>query len=335
MSSLYTWYPQVVWDVENGEDVDLSSMEAACEEIHEAMAGWGTDENTLTSVLGSKSAEDRYIISKQYVEMYEKSLYDEVDDETGGDYGKAIKLLALGSPEAEAKMVERALKGIGAHEKHLIPLIVGRSNPDLMLLKRAYFELFGSDMVGDLSENLDGDFEKLIVMCAQGIEDNYDPEDTHTEDRVIEDTDAFYEAGQGSWGTDENQFFSILVNSPALHLQAINAAYVDKYGYSLKKAGEKEMGGHAEDAVLYLIGIKMYETAETLATGIKMTTKGIGTDEVGLMNYIIRLSVFPRLFQAVMAAHEELFEKTIEERIEDEVGGDLKDLLLLLVEKSK
>ena len=197
MSSLYTWYPQIVWDVENGEDVDLSSMEAACEEIHGAMEGWGTDENTLTDVLGSKSAEDRYIISKQYAEMYETSLYDELGDETGGDYGKAIKLLALSPPEAEAKMVQRALKGFGAREQHLIPLIVARSNPDITLLKRAYFEMYGSDMVSDLSENLSGDLQKLLVMCAQGIEDNYDPDDTHTEDRVMEDTDAFYEAGQG------------------------------------------------------------------------------------------------------------------------------------------
>ena len=114
-------------------------------------------------------------------------------------------------------------------------------------------------------------------------------------------------------------------------MQAINEAYVDKYGYSLKKAAEKEMGGDAEDAVLYLIGIKLAKTAETLATGIKMTTKGFGTDEIGLMNYIIRLSVFPRLFEAVKEAHVELFEKSLEDRVEDEVGGDFKDLLLLLM----
>ena len=118
-------------------------------------------------------------------------------------------------------------------------------------------------------------------------------------------------------------------------MQAINNAYVDKYGYNLKKAAEKELGDETEDAVLYLIGIKLGETSETLATQIKNTTKGLGSDEVGLMNFVIRLSVFPELFRAVMASHEELFEKTIEDRIDDEIGGDLKDLLLLLVEKSK
>lgn len=335
MTSLYTWFPQIVWDVENGEEPDIGSVEAACEELHEAMDGWGTDENTLTSVLGAKSAEERYLISKQYVEMFETPLAEEIDDETRGDYGRAMKLLALNTVDAEAKMIHHAFSGIGTHEKHLIPLIVGRSNLDLMLLKRAYYENYESDLVMSLDDNLSGEFKKLIVMCAQGIEDNYDPEETHTEDKVNEDTDAFYEAGQGSWGTDENEFFKILVNSPAEHLQAINNAYVDKYGYNLKKAAEKELGDETEDAVLYLIGIKLGETSETLATEIKNTTKGLGSDEVGLMNFVIRLSVFPELFRAVMASHEELFEKTIEDRIDDEIGGELKDLLLLLVEKSK
>merc|ERR1719162_2784528 len=204
-----------------------------------------------------------------------------------------------------------------------------------MVLKRSYYEMFESDMVIDLSENLKGELEKLLVMCAQGIEDNFDPEETHTEDRVMEDADAFYEAGQGAWGTDENEFFKVMVNSPAEHLQAVNAVYVDKYGYSMTKAAAKELGGDTEDAVLYLLGIKLNKTEETIAKGIKKTTKGIGTDETGLMNFVLRLSVFPELFCSVMAKHEELFEKTIEDRIEDEIGGDLKDLLLLLCGKSK
>lgn len=336
MTSLWTWYPDIVWEVERGEEPDIGGLEEACEEIHEAMEGWGTDENTLTQVLGSKTAEERYIISKQYPELFEESLYDQIDDETGGDYGRAMKLLALDPVQCEARMVYNAMKGLGAREKHLIPLIVARSNYDMTLLKRAYYEMYEEDMVIALSENLDDDFEKLITMCAQGIEDNYDPEEVHTEDKIMEDVDAFYEAGQGSWGTDDSVFFKLLVDSPSEHLQAMNMAYVEKYGYSITKAVEKETGGDTEDALLFLVGIKLeHKTAQTMAKEIKSTTSGLGADETGLLNLIIRLSVHSNLFQEVLSAHEELFEKTVEDRIEDEIGGDLKDLLLLLVEKCK
>lgn len=289
----------------------------------------------MTQVLGSKTAEERYMIARQYKDLYETSLYDAIDDETSGKYGRAMKILSLAPVEAEARMVRNAMKGYGVREEHLIPLLVGRSNPDMTLLKRTYYEMYENDLVMDLSEELGGDLEKLLVMCAQGIEENYDPEETHTEDRVAEDCEAFYEAGQGAWGTDENVFFKIMVQSPAEHLQAVNDAYVETYGYSMIKAGEKEMKGYAEDAVLFLLGIKLGKTEETLATGVKKTTAGIGADETGMLNYIVRLSCFPELFRAVQATHEELFEKTIEERIDDQIGGDLKDLLLLLVESSK
>jgi len=335
MTSHWTWYPDIVWDVENGEEPEIGGLEEACEELNAAMEGWGTDENTLTEVLGPKTAEERYIISKQYPEMFEKSLYDQIDDETDGVYGRAMKLLSLDPVQCEARMVYNALKGWGAREKHLIPLLVARSNPDITLLKRAYYEMYEEDLVTSLSDNLSDDFEKLIVMCAQGIEDNFDA-DVHTEDKVMEDADAFYEAGQGSWGTDDSVFFKLLVDSPMEHLQAMNMAYVDKYGYSITKAIEKETGGDTEDALLFLVGIKLeHKTAQTMAKEIKSYTKGFGADEAGLLNLIIRLSVMPDFFREVMAEHEEMFEKTIEDRIEDEIGGDLKDLLLLLVAKNK
>lgn len=47
MSSLYTWYPKFLWQLENGEDLDetrdIDSTETSCNELKEAMEGFGTD----------------------------------------------------------------------------------------------------------------------------------------------------------------------------------------------------------------------------------------------------------------------------------------------------
>ena len=94
-------------------------------------------------------------------------------------------------------MVYNGMKGYGVREQHLIPLLIGRSNIDMTLLKRTYFEMYNKDMVTELSDELDGHVKKLIVMCAQGIEDDYDPEKVHTQERVAADCDTFYDAGQG------------------------------------------------------------------------------------------------------------------------------------------
>lgn len=329
MTSQHTFYPEIVWNIENGEEQEIGGMEEACEIIHDSMEGWGTETDGLNEVLGAKNPTQRFIISKQYEEIYGEDLYEEVKDEAGGDYGRALKLLVMNPVDAEAKMVHDAIKGWGAREPHLIPLIVGRSNADLVLLKRAYFNRYENDMVMDLADNLDGDFEKLIVMCAQGLEEDYDP-DVHNEDRIKDDCNELYESGQGSWGTDENTFFKILVTAPSEHLQAVQNAYVDEYGYSLKKIAEKELDGNVEDAIVHLLSLKLGKIPETYAAGIKSTTKGLGTDETGLINYIVRLAGFPALFEQVQAKHIEEYEKSIQTRLEGELSGPLLNLLLIL-----
>lgn len=339
MSSLYTWYPKFLWQLENGEDLDetrdIDSTETSCNELKEAMEGFGTDEGALIETLGSKTPRERYFIIQSYADMFEgESLVDEINDETSGDFGRALKYLALIPSEAEAKMIHNTLHK-GYDKKHLIPILVGRSNPDLTLIKKAYFKMFDVDMIVDLSDKLDGDYKKLMVMCAQGIEENFDPEEVHTEDKVNEDVDAFYEAGQGSWGTDESVFFKILVASPIEHLKAVNDAYAEKYDVTMKREVKKETGGECEDALVYLFGRKLEKCPETIAAEIKACTKGWGCDENGLMNLIIRLSFFPALFDAVREAHENEYEKTIEDRIESELGGNLKKLLLLVMENCR
>ena len=336
MSSEYTWYPQVVWEVDGGDIPDDSEeIESGCREINIAMKGWGADEKALTNVIGSKSAKDRFLISRKFASLYDISLYDKIKKELGGDYARVLKLLSLPSDQAEAKMLNGALKGLGAREHLIYPILCGRSNGDITLLKKAYFKAYDKDLVQELNNNLSGDFKKLMVMCAQGIEEAYDPENTHTEEAAEEDMETYYKAGEGSWGTDENKFFKILCLSPSEHLKAIDVAYTKKYGNTMKKAATKELGGVAEDAAAYLLGIKLGDAAETIASEIKKITKGLGTDEDGLMNFIIRLSVVPDLFRFVMEKHQDLFDKTLEKRISSEVSGDFEAILLKLVETGK
>ena len=44
------------------------------------------------------------------------------------------------------------------------------------------------------------------------------------------------------WGTDEKGLFKLLCASPAEYLEKLNLVYADKYGYTLLKTMEKELG---------------------------------------------------------------------------------------------
>ena len=118
---------------------------------------------------------------------------------------------------------------------------------------------------------------------------------------------------------------------PLFPTLAFFRAYSDKYGYTLLKAMEKELNGLGEKGVrqgtLYWIGMKL-KPYETMAQLIKDACAGFGTDELLLTCCLIR---FQHVMSEVMAAHIELFGKTIHERVKSECGGKYKQLLLQIL----
>lgn len=168
---------------------------------------------------------------------------------------------------------------------------------------------------------------RIVFNCMQAGEEVFDPQ-YHTAEKARDDAEAIYKKGQGKFfGTDEKAIFKILCASPPEHIQNISAAYADKYGYTLYKAMEKELSGNVRDACVYLVGMKM-KPFETIAGLIKKACAGIGTDELLLTTCIIR---YQMVMKDVMAAHIELFGKSVHDRVREECGGKYKTLLLAVL----
>lgn len=167
----------------------------------------------------------------------------------------------------------------------------------------------------------------LIFNAIQAGEEVYDPQ-YHNNDKATEDAEVIYKKGQGKWfGTDERSIFKILCASPPEHIQKISEVYSAKYGYTLLKAMEKELSGNARDGTIFLVGMKM-KPFETMAQLIKSACAGIGTDELLLTSCIIR---YQMVMKDVMAAHIELFGKSVHDRVRSECRGDYKNLLLAVL----
>jgi hypothetical protein len=98
--------------------------------------------------------------------------------------------------------------------------------------------------------------------------------------------------------------------------------------YTLFKAFEKELGGLSESAALFAIGMKL-KPYETVAKLIKKACAGFGTNEFLLTCCIIR---YQGVMTQVDAAHIELFGKSIEDRVKNEVKGKYEKLLVELLQ---
>ncbi|CAJ1934284.1 unnamed protein product [Cylindrotheca closterium] len=305
-----------------GADIDED-----CELLNGATKGFGADADTCIACLGAKDAVARWKLARRYQELYDKPLTKLMKDEFSGDFGRAMKMLAMPIDEAECYMLKKAFEGLGCNVKVIYSILVGRSNDEINRIKKNYFKLYTKDLGKQLASELHGDMERLVFNCFQAGEEPYDPQ-FHTEEKAQEDADEIYEKGQGKFfGTDEKKIFKILCASPPEHIANIDKAYAEKRGYTLSKAIEKELNGNVRDATIHLVGMKT-KPYHSAAAMIKEACKGIGTDELLLTTCIVR---YQYVLKDVMAAHIEEYGKTIHERVKSETSGNYKELLLTVL----
>uniref|UniRef100_A0A7S3VEQ1 Annexin n=1 Tax=Chaetoceros debilis TaxID=122233 RepID=A0A7S3VEQ1_9STRA len=321
-------YPELMFEEDLTPDCGVE-IDDVCEQIKTAVKGWGSDEGGLIDALGSTTPEDRLKIAIRYKDIYDKELKDVLKKETSGDFGQAMKYLSLDPVRAECAMIKDACKGIGSHATLLHTILVGRSNRDMELLKKTYYKYYTKDLTGIISSELGGDNWKLASAGLQAAEEPFDP-DYHTEEKAEEDAEEIWKNGQGKFfGTDETKLFKTVVLSPPKYLRMINEIYADKYGYTLTKAMEEELGGNARRGAVFAIKMRL-KPYEAIAEMVKAACAGIGTDELLLTCCVIR---YQDMMGHVNFAHEEMYGKNLQDRVRDECDGDYKKLLLSLLEK--
>lgn len=319
-------YPSMVHEGSVSRDVAGSDIDDICQTIHEACQGFGTNEKALFKALGSISQENRYKVPVRYEQMFEKKLYDVVKSECGSKpFGKTLQYLSVNPVEAECEMIHAACKGAGTDEFLLVTIIAGRSNKEIDILKKAYFDRFSKDLGSLIASEAGGHFEQLLMSALQGVEEEYD-ESVHDASRIKEDIKKLHDMGLGKIGCDEAAVFKFLVMSPAEYLKKVNIEYAEETGFTLSKALEHELKGDTEAAASFLIGIKT-KPYEEVAKVINKACSGVGTNEALLQATLIR---YQGILDEVKVAHVDMFGKTIGDRIESETRGGYESLLKMI-----
>lgn len=120
-------YPPSTFDVYKKARLHYPlAITAACEEIHKACEGIGTDDKALVKILGPLSPNDRQLVAQRYLELHGQSLRDLIKSETSGDLGNLLQLISFSMPQAEAYILFHAMKGAGTSD-HLLYSVSDRS----------------------------------------------------------------------------------------------------------------------------------------------------------------------------------------------------------------
>ncbi|XP_036372574.1 annexin A5-like [Megalops cyprinoides] len=221
---------------------------------------------------------------------------------------------------ADAEALYKAMKGLGTDEDAILQLLTARSNAQRQQIKAAYKTLHGKDLVDDLKSELGGKFETLIVGLMT----------PPTEYDVTELRNAIKGAG-----TDEKVLIEILASRTPQQVREIIATYKKEYDDDLEEDVTGDTSGHFKRMMVVLLQASRQQgvdegkidsdAQELFAAG----EQKYGTDEDKFITILGNRSAthLKKVFEEYM----KLSGYEIEESIQRETSGSLRDLLLAVV----
>ncbi|KAF6080448.1 annexin A6 [Phyllostomus discolor] len=297
---------------------------------------------------------------------YEKSLYNMIKNDTSGEYKKALLKLCGGdddaagqffpeaaqvayqmwelsavarvelkgtvraandfNPDADAKALRKAMKGLGTDEGTIIDIVTQRSNAQRQQIRQTFKSHFGRDLMADLKSELSGDLARLILGLMMPP-DHYDAKQLK-------------KAMEGA-GTDEKALIEILATRTNAEIQAINEAYKEDYHKSLEDALSSDTSGHFKRILISLAtgnreeGGENRDQAREDAQEIADTSSGgdKASMETRFMTILCTRS-YPHL-RRVFQEFVKMTNYDVEHVIKKEMSGDVRDAFVAIVQSVK
>ncbi|XP_067876820.1 annexin A4-like isoform X2 [Heterodontus francisci] len=294
------------------------------ENLHNAMDGLGTNEDTIIDILTSRNNFQRQKITAAFKSSYDKSLIEELKSELGGNFESVAEGLMLTHGKFDAKELAHAMEGAGTDEHVLIEILATRTNKQIWELDEAYQTENATSLKDALKSENSGDFEELLVSLLKGKRDeNYEVD----ESLAKVDAQGLFAAGEDKWGTDETKFIKVFCRRNFTHLRRVFEEYYQLTNKDIEDTIKDEMSGTFEMGMLALVQY-VKSPASFFATKLYETMLGAGTDDRGLIRIIISRSEVDMI--DIKAEFLKLYGKTLFSFIKDDVGGDYRKILLRL-----
>ncbi|XP_051802063.1 annexin A5b [Acanthochromis polyacanthus] len=235
-----------------------------------------------------------------------------------------VKAGANFNAAADAEVLHKAMKGLGTDEDAILQLLTARSNTQRQGIKDTYKTLFGKDLVDDLKGELGGKFESLIVALMTPP--------------IAYDVTCLRNAIKGA-GTDEKVLVEILASRTPQQVKDIIAAYRQEYDDDLEEDICGDTSGHFKRLLVILLqanrqtGIQEGNIESDAQALFKAGEQKYGTDEQSFVTILGNRSA--EHLRKVFDAYMKMSGYEMEESIQRETSGNLRDLLLAVVKCAK
>ncbi|KAM4621104.1 annexin A5a [Polymixia lowei] len=290
--------------------------------LHKAMKGIGTDEDTILMLLTARSNDQRQQIKAAYKKAHGKDLVSALKSELGGLFEDLIVALMTPSISYDASQLHKALKGAGTNDDVLIEILASRTGEQIKDIIKVYKKECGGKLDKDICGDTSGHYQKLLVILLQGSR-----EEGVDEEKIEKDAKDLYAAGEGKFGTDEEQFITILGSRSTAHLRKVFDAYKKLYGSDIEDTIKGEMTGNLED--LFLAVVKCARSVPAFfAEALYGSMRRAGTDDGTLMRIMVSRSEVDML--DIRACFKKQYGASLYTTIKEDTTGDYQKALLYL-----
>nr|XP_046258367.1 annexin A11a isoform X2 [Scatophagus argus] len=292
------------------------------EVLRKAMKGFGTDEQAIIDLLGSRSNKQRVPLLRSYKTAYGKDLIKDLHSELSGDFRKLVMATLKSPAEFDASELNSAIKGAGTDEACLIEILSSRSNAEIKEINRIYKQDYKKTLENAISGDTSGHFRRLLISLAQG---NRDERETVDISLAKQDAQTLYAAGENKLGTDESKFNAILCARSKPHLRAVFLEYQRMCGRDIEKSISREMSGDLESGMLAVVKC-IKNTPAYFAERLYKAMKGAGTKDRTLIRIMVSRSEIDML--DIRQEYVKNYGKSLYTDISGDTSGDYKKLLL-------
>nr|XP_002131176.3 annexin A13-like [Ciona intestinalis] len=223
-------------------------------QLRKAMAGPGTNDEILIEILCARSNEKINQIRVAYNELFDRSLADDLRDETSGDFKHLLMMLTLaerdelfevdeGQAEADAQAIYDAGENrwFGTDEDEFTKVLATRSYLQLRWIFNKYDDIAGNSFEDAIDSETSGNLQtayKAIVSLTKDHHGYY--------------AQKLHEAMRGI-GTDEDALTRHIVGRSEIDLADIKDKYAEMFGNGLWEDLSDECSGDYKRLLLALI----------------------------------------------------------------------------------
>ncbi|XP_068663566.1 annexin D5 isoform X2 [Aristolochia californica] len=150
-----------------GPEIDHGMVEKDAKDLYKAgEKRFGTDEKTFIQIFTSRSSAHLAAVSNFYHRMYANSLEKAVKRETSGLFEFALLTIircAENPAKYFAKVLHKAMKGLGTDDTTLVRVVVSRTEIDMQYIKAEYEKNYKKALGGAIHSETSSHYRSFLL----------------------------------------------------------------------------------------------------------------------------------------------------------------------------